>query len=93
MTGTMLIQQFIFGAGGGGGAKQGNKMMAFMPVIFLFFFYSVPSGLVLYWTCNSLFAMGHQYLIRRQHDTKTEDEENDKDKSRDKIQKTRSRRK
>ncbi len=96
MTGTMLIQQLIFGAGGGGGAKQGNKMMAFMPVIFLFFFYSVPSGLVLYWTCNSVFAMGHQYLIRRQHDTKTEDEENDGDKkgkSKDKIQETRSKRK
>ena len=105
MTGTMLIQQLIFGtgggrafgSGGGGGAKQGNKMMAFMPVIFLFFFYSVPSGLVLYWTCNSLFAMGHQYLIRRQHDTKTEDEENDKgknkSKSKDKIQKTRSKHK
>lgn len=96
MTGTMLLQQLIFGAGGGGGAKQGNKMMAFMPVIFLFFFYSVPSGLVLYWTCNSVFAMGHQYLIRRQHDTKTEDEENDGDKkgkSKDKIQETRSKRK
>jgi YidC/Oxa1 family membrane protein insertase len=98
MTGTMLLQQFIFGSGGGGGAGQSNKMMAFMPVIFLFFFYSVPSGLVLYWTCNSLLAMGHQYLIRRQDDTIIEDEEDksgkgkNRNKDKNKIQKTRSKR-
>jgi len=89
MTGTMLLQQFIFGSGGGGGSGQGNKMMAFMPLIFLFFFYGVPSGLVLYWTCNSIFAIGHQYLIRRQKNTKMEDEDNEKGKNKDKIQKTR----
>jgi membrane protein insertase Oxa1/YidC/SpoIIIJ len=43
--------------------------MAFMPLIFAFIFYGMPSGLVLYWLCNNILAMGHQYLIGRQKDT------------------------
>jgi YidC/Oxa1 family membrane protein insertase len=66
MTGSMLAQQFLFGTGG---QAQSNKMMAFMPLIFAFIFYGMPSGLVLYWFCNNILAMGHQYLIGRQKDT------------------------
>jgi YidC/Oxa1 family membrane protein insertase len=80
MTGSMLVQQLIFGTGGGSGAGQSNKMMAFMPLIFAFIFYGMPSGLVLYWFCNNILAIGHQYLIRRQQSTKTEDQEEDEGK-------------
>ena len=79
MTGTMLLQQLLFSPGGQGGG-QSNKMMAFMPLIFAFIFYKMPSGLVLYWLCNNVLAIGHQYMIRRQEDTTTEDELEEKGK-------------
>ncbi len=69
MTGSMLAQQFLFGTGG---QSQSNKMMAFMPLIFAFIFYGMPSGLVLYWLCNNILAIGHQYLIRGPKDGQTE---------------------
>jgi len=74
MTGSMLAQQFIFGTGSTG-QGQSNKMMAFMPLIFAFIFYGMPSGLVLYWLCNNILAIGHQYLIRRQKDTEMVEQE------------------
>ncbi|MFC1712727.1 membrane protein insertase YidC [Candidatus Poribacteria bacterium] len=77
MTGTMLLQQLLFSPGSQG---QGNKMMAFMPLMFAVFFYGMPSGLVLYWTCNNVLAIGHQYLIRRQDDTTIEDQLEEKGK-------------
>jgi YidC/Oxa1 family membrane protein insertase len=79
MTGTMLLQQFLFSPGSQG---QSNKMMAFMPLIFAFIFYGMPSGLVLYWLCNNVLAIGHQYLIHRQEGTDTEDEEENKKRTR-----------
>ena len=84
MTGTMLLQQLLFSPGSQG---QSNKMMAFMPLIFAFIFYGMPSGLVLYWLCNNVLAIGHQYMIRRQEDTTTENQPEEKGK------KTRSNRK
>ena len=56
---------------------QGNKMMAFMPLIFAFIFYQMPSGLVLYWLCNNVLAIGHQYLIRRQDKSKVDDQQDE----------------
>jgi YidC/Oxa1 family membrane protein insertase len=68
MTGSMLAQQFLFGTRG---QAQSSKMMAFMPLIFAFIFYGMPSGLVLYWLCNNILAIGHQYMIGRQRDKQT----------------------
>lgn len=70
MTGTMLLQQLLQGNPSQG---QNNKMMAFMPLIFAFIFYGMPSGLVLYWLCNNILAIGHQYLLKRQEETETEE--------------------
>ncbi len=42
-----------------------QKMMAFMPLIFAFILYSMPSGLTLYWTTSTLLSIGEQFLIRR----------------------------
>lgn len=79
MTGTMLIQQLFFSSGTSG-PGQSNKMMAFMPVIFLFIFYGMPSGLVLYWLFNNILTIGHQYLLGRKKNTDTEDQEKDENK-------------
>lgn len=83
MTGTMLLQQLVSGPGAQG---QNNKMMAFMPLIFAFIFYNMPSGLVLYWLCNNILAIGHQYMIGRQSkNAPTEEIEEDK-KGKNKLQ-------
>jgi YidC/Oxa1 family membrane protein insertase len=43
--------------------QQMNKMMAFMPLMYLFFFSSVPAGLVLYWLVTNVFSIAQQYFI------------------------------
>ncbi len=48
-------------------SNQQNKFMYYlMPLIFAFFFYKLAAGLVLYWTCFSLFTIGDYYIFRRQ---------------------------
>jgi YidC/Oxa1 family membrane protein insertase len=42
-----------------------QKMMMFMPVIFLVFFLWAPSGLVIYWLVSNLWTIGQQYLTNR----------------------------
>ena len=49
MSATMAWQTHL-SPSAGDPAQQ--KMMMFMPVIMLFFFYTMPSGLVLYWSAN-----------------------------------------
>jgi YidC/Oxa1 family membrane protein insertase len=41
------------------------KMMQFMPLMFGFFFYSMSSGLVLYWLTGNLVGILQQWLINR----------------------------
>jgi YidC/Oxa1 family membrane protein insertase len=42
-----------------------QKMMLFMPLIFMTMFIWAPSGLVLYWTVSNLWAIGQQMLTNR----------------------------
>lgn len=44
------------------------KMMQFMPLIFLFIYYSMPAALSLYSTVNGLFTIGQQVIINRMKD-------------------------
>lgn len=40
------------------------KMMTYaLPVVFFFFFYDMPSGLVLYWTVTNVLSMAQQWII------------------------------
>jgi len=41
------------------------KVMRLMPVAFSFFFMFFPSGLVLYWTVNSMLSIAQQWTITR----------------------------
>ena len=43
-----------------------EKVMKFLPIIFTFFFFTFPSGLVLYWFVNNLFSIAQQLIINRQ---------------------------
>lgn len=46
--------------------EQQQKMMAFMmPIIFGFIFYSMPSGLVLYWLTNTILMSLYQLHLKR----------------------------
>lgn len=44
---------------------QQEKIMQFMPIMFGFIFYSLPSGLVIYWTLSNLLTIAHQLIIKR----------------------------
>ncbi len=47
------------------GDSQQQKMMAFMPVFLLVFFYNMPAGLILYWTTSQLIAVVQMGMQRR----------------------------
>ena len=67
-----LVSQLLNGKvtqyGNAGGA-QSKGQMAFMmyglPILFFFMFYSVPSGLLLYWTISNILQIFQQILIQR----------------------------
>ncbi|MCB2156966.1 membrane protein insertase YidC [bacterium] len=49
-----------------------RNMMVMMPVVFMIFLYNLPSGLMLYWTVQNIWQIGHTVLTKRyvaMHDT------------------------
>ena len=62
MTATMVLQQKLTPSAGD---PQQQKMMAFMPIMMLFIFYNMPSGLVLYWSVSQALSIVQLYLQRR----------------------------
>ena len=49
--------------------KSQAIMIKLMPFIMLFFFYTFPSGLVLYWTMQSLIGVVQAIIINKKRDT------------------------
>jgi YidC/Oxa1 family membrane protein insertase len=45
--------------------QQQKMMMMMMPLVFIFIFWSMPSGLVLYWTLQNLFQVLHQVYVNK----------------------------
>lgn len=43
-----------------------EKIFKYLPIIFTFFFFTFPAGLVLYWFVNNLFSIAQQYMVNRQ---------------------------
>ncbi len=43
-----------------------EKIFKFLPIIFTFFFFTFPSGLVLYWFVNNIFSIAQQFLVNKQ---------------------------
>ena len=62
MGATQFVQQKMTPATGDP-AQQ--RMMLFMPLIFMTMFIWAPSGLVLYWTASNLWAIGQQVVTNR----------------------------
>lgn len=71
MGGAMYFQTKLSGSSTGGGAPQAQtKMMTtMMPIVFTFFFYSMPSGLVLYWLVNNILTIAQTWYVHRQIET------------------------
>jgi YidC/Oxa1 family membrane protein insertase len=42
-----------------------QKMMQFMPLMFMVFFLWAPSGLVIYWFVSNLWSIGQQLITNR----------------------------
>lgn len=47
------------------GTQQQQMMMKMMPLIMLFMFWSMPSGLILYWTVQNILQIGQQMLVNK----------------------------
>ena len=62
MTALMMLQQRMTPMSGD---PMQKKMMMIMPLIMLFFFYSLPSGLTLYWTVSNIFSIIQLRLQQR----------------------------
>ncbi|MEW6025866.1 MAG: membrane protein insertase YidC [Planctomycetota bacterium] len=65
MTVSWLIQSFTQPKSPDPQARQQQKMFLFMPLVFGILFYSVPSGLTLYWFTSTLLGIGEQILIKK----------------------------
>lgn len=46
-------------------AQAQQKMMSFMPIMFAFILYKMPSGLTLYWTTSTIFSIVESIYIRK----------------------------
>ena len=60
---TVVRQQGRMGTAQNDMQKQMQTQSYFMPVIFLFLFWNMPSGLVLYWTIQNIFSIMEQEVI------------------------------
>ncbi|MFO7820629.1 MAG: YidC/Oxa1 family insertase periplasmic-domain containing protein [Lentisphaeria bacterium] len=59
---SMFLQQKLAPSTGDPSQK---RMMMFMTVFFMFIFYSMPSGLTLYWTTNQILTILQNSIIKR----------------------------
>lgn len=62
MTGTTYLQQKMTS---GDAVGQQQKMMMFMPLLFVVIFWNMPSGLVLYWVLQNVLQILNQLYINR----------------------------
>jgi YidC/Oxa1 family membrane protein insertase len=68
MGAAMVYQSRLSGSptGDGVAASQTKMMNYLMPIIFTIFFYSMPSGLVLYWLVNNVLSIVQQYYVQKE---------------------------
>jgi YidC/Oxa1 family membrane protein insertase len=48
-----------------GQPNQTKMIMMIMPLVFFFIMYEMPSGLLIYWTMQSLLTFGQMYYINK----------------------------
>lgn len=62
--GLMMLQGFLQPLPAEGQARQTALMMRFMPLMFFFMFYNLPSAFVLYFTASSIFGLAESQYIK-----------------------------
>jgi YidC/Oxa1 family membrane protein insertase len=62
--GAMVIQQKMTPVAGAQNEAQ-QKMMQYMPIIFGFLFYSMPSGLTVYFLVSTVLGLVQQYFVQK----------------------------
>jgi YidC/Oxa1 family membrane protein insertase len=71
LMGGLMVLQTKMGAsptGEAAPAAQTKMMTTMMPIMFTFFFYGMPSGLVLYWIVNNILTIVQQYYVHKEVD-------------------------
>lgn len=58
----MWVQQKMQGSAS---TAQQNKIMTYLPIIFVLMFGGLPAGLVLYWMMSNVFSLFQTYLIQK----------------------------
>lgn len=72
MVGITFLQQFMTQPQGQSGSQNQTKMiMMLMPLVFFFIMYNLPSGLLIYWTMQSVLTFGQMFYINKIKKTKT----------------------
>jgi len=61
----MVIQQKMTPMAAGGQSEAQQKMMQYMPIIFGFLFYSMPSGLTVYFLVSTVLGLVQQYFVQK----------------------------
>lgn len=65
MTAVSVLQSKLSTGGASAQQQQQNKFMMMMPVMFLFIFWNMPSGLVLYWTVQNILSIVQQLIVNK----------------------------
>ena len=65
MTVLWILQQKLMPRPESPEMQQQQKIFMFMTIFFGFLFYSLPSGLVMYWLTVNLISIGEQLIIRK----------------------------
>ena len=55
----------IWAMAAGGQSEAQQKMMQYMPIIFGFLFYSMPSGLTVYFLISTVLGLVQQYFVQK----------------------------
>ncbi len=61
----MVVQQKMTPMAVGGQSEVQQKMMQYMPIIFGFLFYSMPSGLTVYFLVSTVLGLVQQYFVQK----------------------------
>ena len=65
MTGMTFLQQLVTQTPGTQSQGQMKLLLYGMPLFFFFIMYNMPSGLLLYWTVQSLLSFAQQFYINK----------------------------
>jgi len=64
MTGTSFVMQKMSTVDTSSNPQQ-KMMMNMMPVILIFVFWNMPSGLIIYWIMQNILQIAHQYYVNK----------------------------